>query len=160
MFPETGAGRLCKMTGMKPSYETDAYGWAMETAEKIRSRRFDEITDWDNIAEEIESVGKSERSELRSFLEQVIIHLLKWQFQPEKRGRSWRLSIAEHRRRAADQLDENPSLKPVLNDLVSQAFELARIRAARQTGLSLESAFPEICPYTTEQILSDDWLPE
>ena len=144
---------------MKARYETDTYGWAMETAEKIRARRFEEISDWDNIAEEIESLGKSERSELASLLEQVMIHLLKWQYQPGKRSRSRELSIAEHRRRAADHLEDNPSLTPALDELVSKAYKISRIRAARQTGLDLRSTFPETCPYTKDQLFSN-WLPD
>jgi Domain of unknown function DUF29 len=116
-----------------PLYEDDAYGWAMYQAELIRERQAD-MLDWDNIAEEIESVGKSERRSLQSNLVQIILHMLKWDVQPERRGRSWFASINSHRDDAQDDLRQNSSLKPQLDSMVRDALIKARRRAADQTG--------------------------
>ena len=117
-----------------PDYLADPYGWAMAQAALIRDGRSDEI-DWDNVAEEIESVGRSERSALKSHLIQVIIHMLKWDVQPERRGRSWFISIVNHRDDAEIVLAENPSLKPELDLIVANALQYAKRRAPRDTNL-------------------------
>ena len=117
-----------------PDYEVDGYGWAMAQTALIRDGRSDEI-DWENVAEEIESVGKRERSTLKSHLIQVIIHMLKWDVQPERRGKSWYVSIGTQRVHAQDALRENPSLKPTLDEVVSEATNTARRLAAIETKL-------------------------
>ena len=117
-----------------PRYEQDVYGWAMAQGAMLRARRFDAI-DWDNVAEEIETMGRSERRSLRSNITQIFVHMLKWDAQPERRGRSWYLSIMNHRRQAARDLDENPSLKPYMEDIAVDALEDARFEAAKETGI-------------------------
>lgn len=135
-----------KMVSIKPlpgpGYEVDGYGWAMAQADRIRARRFDEI-DWENVAEEIESVGRSEKSAYKSQLIRVLLHMLKWEAQPDRRGRSWWLSIMNGRAEALDALKENPSLKPLLGEIHLEALDFARKQAARETGIN-EAAFDAI----------------
>lgn len=132
-------------------YEEDTYAWSLENASALREKRFADV-DWDNVAEEILSVGRQERQTLRNTLVQVIVHLLKIRYQPGKHGRSWDLSVEEHRSRVKLILKDSPSLKPVVADILSEAYQLARFKAARQTRLPL-SAFPEECEWTLEQVL-------
>ena len=127
-----------------PPYELDGFGWAMAQAQLLRERRFDAI-DLGNIIEEIESVGKRERSTVRSALLILMMHILKWQHQPERRSRSWSLSIASQRLAYEDAIRENPSLKADLDTIRAEAYRRARIEAAAETDLPL-SAFPEMPP--------------
>ncbi len=132
-------------------YETDAYGWAMQTAAALRERRFDAV-DWDSVAEEIEGVARSERSALRSNLMQILVHMLKFEYQPGMSGKSWDVSIREHRQRIQLSLSENPSLKPSLEKTLAQAYQLARTRASDQTGLPL-STFPKQCQWALKEVV-------
>jgi Domain of unknown function DUF29 len=125
-----------------PGYQKDGYGWAMAQGALLRERRFDCI-DWDNIAEEIETMGRSERRAYKSQLIRVLIHMLKWEAQPERRGKSWWLSIVNGRKLALEILDENPSLKHDLPDLFTTALESAREDAMNETGLP-QSVFDAI----------------
>jgi Domain of unknown function DUF29 len=120
-----------------PDYHTDGYGWAMAQAAIIRERRLGSI-DWQNVAEEIESVGKRERSEYTSHMIRVMAHLIKWEAQPERRGMSWWISIMNGRDDAERFLKANPSLKPLLDEIHTDALEYARRQAARETDLSRE----------------------
>jgi len=105
----------------KPSrHDQDFYAWSLEQAALLRQRQTAEA-DLDLIAEEIESMGKTEKRELVSRLTVLFLHLLKWRFQPQGRGNSWRLSIANARDEIADIIADNPSLKPMLEDLTAQA---------------------------------------
>jgi hypothetical protein len=128
-------------TSASPPYELDAYGWASAQAELLRNRRFDDV-DLKNITEEIESVGKRERSVVRSALRILMMHILKWQYQPESRSRSWALSIASQRLEYQDIISENPSLKPELEVLRAEAYRRARLEAAREKDLPV-TTFPE-----------------
>jgi hypothetical protein len=117
-----------------PDYAKDGYGWAMAQAAIIRAGRLDSI-DWENVAEEIESVGRSERSEYTSHMIRVIAHLIKWDVQPERRGMSWWLSIMNGRDDAERFLKSNPSLKPLLDEIHKEALSYARRQAERETNL-------------------------
>nr|VFK15632.1 MAG: protein of unknown function DUF29 [Candidatus Kentron sp. LPFa] len=136
-------------------YETDFYAWANREAALLRAGNF-LAADVENIAEEIESMGKRERRELISRLEVLLMHLLKWQYQPAFRGRSWELTIKEQRKRLESHLSENPSLKSELDQSIADAYGIATIRAEKETGLD---SFPEICPYRFEEIMDDGFLP-
>ena len=138
-------------------YEKDAFKWYNENAKLLREKKFD-LIDIENIAEELESMGKSERKELKNYLIQLFLHLLKWKYQTAKRGASWESSIRIHRRHAKIQLDENPSLKGVLVEIVNHAYEDARDEASQETGLALE-IFTEKMPFTFEEAVQDNWLP-
>lgn len=131
-------------------YETDFYGWATEQADLLRTGRLSEV-DLDNIAGEIESMGRGEKRELINRLAVLLAHLLKWQFQPGLRSTSWRLTVVEQRARLAEHLKDNPSLKPTLPDALRTAYRYARLTAQRKTGLP-ESVFPATCPYSFEQV--------
>jgi len=117
-----------------PSYETDGYGWAMAQAELLRRNRLTDA-DWENIIEEIECVGRRERSEFESHLIRILAHMIKWEAQPERRGMSWWLSVMNGRRDAERCLRANPSLKSVLQDVFSDAVRYARGQAADETDL-------------------------
>ena len=123
------------------TYQTDFYGWALETAEKIRAGSFAEI-DREAVAEEIESLGRSERYELGRHMELYLMHRLKWDYQPERRSRSWTLTMEEQRRQVLKIVRENPSLKPFLEELFSDAYVSARVHALIETDLS-ETMMPQ-----------------
>jgi len=138
-------------------YERDFYAWANEQASLLRAGRLSEA-DIENIAEEIESMGRSEKRELVSRLKVLLIHLLKWQFQPALRGNSWRLSIEEQRRGVADHMADNPSLKDRLPAALVSAYADAILAAARETGLDRRT-FPSPCVWSFEQMMDDDFWP-
>ena len=105
-------------------YDTDFYQWTIEQADALRRRAVNEL-DYDNLAEEIESVGRSERREIRSRLEIFIIHLLKWRYQPQKQSDSRRAAVAEARQRIEDVLADNPSLRSFPAEALASAYRLA-----------------------------------
>jgi hypothetical protein len=140
------------------SYEADFYAWTRDQAARLRDQKPEGI-DWENIAEEIETSGRSERREIRSRLIVLLHHLLKWQFQPENRSNSWRASIVGARRELLRDLSENPSLKGYTTQILNDQYELAVLQAAGGTGLP-DSAFPKRCPFTIEQVLDPDFWPE
>ena len=143
---------------MPNAYESDLYAWANEQAALLRAGRF-AAADMDNIAEEIEALARTEKRELISRLAVVLLHLLKWRFQSEKKTRSWELSIEEHRRQLAIHLRENPSLKSHVSEAMADGYYLALVRAQRQTGLPRKT-FPPTCPFTLQQILDDSFWPQ
>lgn len=124
-----------------PPYELDAYGWAMAQARLIRERRFDQL-DIENIAEEIEDVARSEQRAAESALRLIMLHILKWQYQPERRSRSWAGTIKIQRLHYGRQLRRNPGMKPQSEEMRAEAYELARVEAETETGLPL-ATFPE-----------------
>jgi len=139
-------------------YDTDFYAWANEQAALLRAGRLAEA-DVENIAEEIESMGKSERRELISRLGVLLHHLLKWRHQPELRGRSWSLTIEHQRLRLARHLAENPSLKSQLDAVMAEAYEDARVDAERETHLP-RSTFPADCPFTFDEAMNPNFWPD
>lgn len=139
-------------------YDRDFYAWAMEQAALLRAGKL-EAADIAHIAEEIESMGRSEKRELVNRLAVLMSHLLKWRFQPMLRGNSWRLTIEEQRYRLAAHLDDNPSLKPRLEPAIRDAYRLALIEAEKETGL-LRRTFPGECPWTFEQMMDEGFWPE
>ena len=140
------------------SYENDFYSWTQEQAELLKHGRFSEL-DIANIIEEVESMGRSEKRELESRLTILLLHLLKWKYQDVRRGRSWQLSIDEQRIQFEKTLNENPGLKPQLDEILKKAYKLAVIKAARETIIS-KSIFPESCPWTLAQFIEDGFYPD
>jgi hypothetical protein len=140
------------------NYHSDFFAWANEQAALLRAGDLS-AADVQNIAEEIESMGRSEKRELISRLTALLLHLLKWQFQPMMRGRSWRLSIDGQRLDLEELLKDNPSLKAELDPSIAQAYRRALIEAERETGLGRET-FPARCPYTFDQVMRDDFWPD
>ena len=145
---------------MSAAYEKDIIAWANEQAGFIRAGQYN-LLDLANLAEEIEDVGKSEQRELESRMAVLIAHLLKWQFQPTHRGSSWALTIKEQRKMIAIRLKQTPSLKSSLKDSDWQAISWTDAVgiAVRETSFD-RLVFPELCPWTPEQILDLAFLPE
>ena len=139
-------------------YEQDYYQWTVETANSLKSKSYGAV-DVEHLIEEIESMGASQTRQLESRLEVLIMHLLKWQYQPSLQGRSWKKTIIEQRKRIKRLLQKMPSLKSSIDDEVLDAYDYARDDAIYETGLS-ESIFPKEMPYSLEQILDDNFYPE
>src|SRR5271154_5183784 len=133
---------------MRADYERDFYSWLMEQARHLRQSRLDAL-DRDNLAEEIESLGREQFNKLVGALRVLIAHMLKWDHQPSMRSRSWVLSIEEQRWEIADVLSDNPGLRPRIGEAIARAYRRARIEAAKETGLD-EATFPEACGYSFE----------
>jgi hypothetical protein len=138
-------------------YEHDYYTWARAQAQALRERKVSGL-DWDNLAEEVEDLGKVERHRLESHLESLLMHLLKWAYQPQRRSRSWSNSIGEHRFRVRRVLRDNPGLKARLSEVFADAYDAARFAARRETALDL-STFPGSCPWSLEDAMRDDFWP-
>ncbi|QKD81193.1 DUF29 domain-containing protein [Thermoleptolyngbya sichuanensis A183] len=136
-------------------YETDFYAWTLEQSNLLKEGDFKHL-DITNLVEEIESLGKQQRQELRNRLGVLIGHLLKWDYQPEKRSKSWRVSIREQRREILQLLKENPSLKPYLSQAIADAYEAGKDLVVKETPLDYGN-LPESCPYTFEQLFDPNF---
>ena len=141
-----------------PGYDEDFFLWTERQAALIRAGRF-ELVDWEHVAEEIEATGRRERRELGSRLKVLMTHLLKWQFQPQKRSRSWRATINDQRDEIEQLLADNPSLRGEVEGLGRGRYRTARANAAGESGLALK-ALPARCPYAAEQMLDGSYFPE
>jgi len=139
-------------------YEADFYAWANQQAALLRAGDLT-AADIEQIAEEIESMGRSEKRELLSRLAVLLMHLLKWQHQPTLRGNSWRATIKVQRRELERHLADNPSLKARLPELIATAYEDATLLAARETGLA-ESVFSDSCPWSFQEMMDYGFWPE
>ena len=140
------------------SYEGDFFAWTQDQGQRLREIRPNTI-DWENVAEEIESLGRSEKGELENRMNVLILHLLKWQYQPARRKPGLRATVLEQRNRIARRIADSPSLAGYPASLLSEEYETARLKAASETRLS-EKRFPEDCPFTIEQILDPDFWPD
>jgi hypothetical protein len=140
---------------VRAEYERDFYSWSLEQARLIREGRT-EALDRDNLAEEIESLGREQFNKLVSAMRVAMLHMLKWDHQPARRSRSWMLSIKQARFDITDVLDDNPGLKPRVAEAIVRAYRGARIDAAKETGLD-EADFPDACPYAFGDITSRDF---
>ncbi|MFZ2726623.1 MAG: DUF29 domain-containing protein [Methylococcaceae bacterium] len=139
-------------------YQKDFYGWTQQQAFLLKAGRLNEL-DIVNLLEEIETMGRSEKRELDNRLTVLLVHLLKWQYQPVRRGKSWQLTIEGQRDNCFDVLEDNPSLKPQLNDIMLRAYSKARTLAAKETGLD-KSMFPLNNPWTLAQLLDSEFYPD
>ena len=139
-------------------YDSDFYAWSNQQAALLRAGELGNA-DLENIAEEIESMGRSEKRELASRLKVLLLHLLKWQFQPGRRGPSWQASIQVQRHDIAIHMRDNPSLKAKVQETIADAYYTAAIEAGVETGL-LRSAFPAACPYSFGQMTDDVFWPD
>lgn len=150
-----------KRTGpARTRYEDDLYTWVKEQVALLRARQFDQV-DAGNVAEELSDVGAAERSMLDSILRVLVMHMLKWDQQPDFRTPSWAHSIDEQRRRYARLIRRNPGLKPHRDEALEEMYPIARNWAAAETHFHV-SEFPESCPYTWDDLLDrpfevDDW---
>ncbi|HEY2183589.1 MAG TPA: DUF29 domain-containing protein [Xanthobacteraceae bacterium] len=139
-------------------YEADFYLWTQEQARLLRERRFDDL-DLDNLVDEVESVGSSEKREIRNRLTVLIAHLLKWKFQPGGRGSSWIETIFEQREQVTDMITTSPSLRKYQEDQISRAYRAARLAAAKETGIAF-GVFPQECPFDAKEVLDLEFFPE
>jgi len=142
------------------TYNQDFNLWAQEQAQLLRAGRFAEL-DIENLSEEVESVGRSEKRELRNRMVILLAHLLKWKYQSERRGSSWQDTIFEQRRSISDVVEDSPSLKPILVDTewLSKRWLGACLQAMNETGLNI-NIFPQECPWDMQtQIMNNHWLP-
>jgi hypothetical protein len=148
---------------VRTRYEDDLFTWVEEQVALLRAGRIADI-DVDNIAEELRSVGASERSRLDSILRVLVMHMLKWDQQPEFRTPSWVYSISEQRRRYERLMRRNPGLKPSRDEALADIFPIARNWAAAETHFD-PGEFPETCPYSWYDLLErpfevDAWARE
>jgi hypothetical protein len=142
----------------KSLYDSDFMAWITATVDRLRAEDYTAV-DWENLIEEIDAMGRRERKSLKSNLVILLQHLLKWQYQSALRGGSWKGSIVEHRQRIRDDLEDSPSLKPYLPEILASAYGDAIDRAAAETGLPA-SQFPTDCDYTLDQILDRTFFPD
>ncbi|HEX6142530.1 MAG TPA: DUF29 domain-containing protein [Geminicoccaceae bacterium] len=138
-------------------YEQDFVRWTEDQAAALRAGRLDAL-DLEHLAEETDSSGGRDRRELDSRLEVLVMHLLKWRYQPRKRTGSWESTIRTQRREIAKLLGQSPSLRREVDAMIADAHATARRNAAAETALPLDT-FPEACPFTAERVLEDEWLP-
>src|SRR5262245_35202576 len=138
-------------------YEQDFYAWTQRTADLLRARRFDEA-DIEHVAEEIENMGRRDVRELNSRVQVLLMHLLEWQLQPDRRSRSWRATITTQRLEMDGVLAQSPSLRPKVATGLADNYVRAVKRTVAETGLAGDRS-PDTCPLTVEQILDEDFLP-
>ncbi|WP_252177778.1 DUF29 domain-containing protein [Endozoicomonas sp. 4G] len=151
---------------MENLYDTDFYTWSYQQAELIKQGRFDEL-DMDNLAEEVEDMGRARQRSVESRLSQLLMHSLKWQMQSKKNDlhdmdrwfRSWSISIGKQRDAIEHELKKNPGLYHKLEEIFLESYQYARKLAAREMQCKPD-AFPSECPWTYDEIMEDDWLPE
>ncbi len=139
-------------------YDEDFFAWASEQAALLREGKLGQA-DLEHIAQEIESMGRTEKRELISRLTVLMLHLLKWRFQPTMRSKSWRLSIEGQRLDIEAHLQDNPSLKASMAEAIAFSYRRALIEAERETGLEAGS-FPRDCPWSFEEMMAGDFWPE
>jgi Domain of unknown function DUF29 len=154
---ETAAPPRSAQVESGSGYDEDFVLWTERQAALIRAGRF-ELVDWNNVAEEIESLGSSDRRQLRHRLEVLMMHLLKWQFQPIHRSPSWQSTIRIQRWRIQRLLSESQSLRRKVADFTREEYAAAREGASAETGFALRT-FPKSLPYTAEQILDEEFYP-
>lgn len=142
---------------LKNLYDVDFYMWILATADLLKNSNFSEV-DLEHLIEEIESMGRSERQALKSNLRVLLMHLLKWKYQPAKRSTSWLSTINEHRDRLEDTIKDSPSLKPYLAEIFVECYAKARKSASIETELPLIT-FPTESPFNVEETLNPDYLP-
>jgi hypothetical protein len=140
------------------AYDEDFHAWLFEQIELLKAGRWRDL-DTANLIDELNSLAASERSEIDNRLAVLLQHLLKWEFQPERRSNSWRASIIEQRMRINKTIARSPGLRGYPATALDEEYVLARLRAADETGLSLD-VFPARCPYTAAQTLDEQFWPD
>jgi len=144
-------------TAITSLYDQDFYLWLQTTINVLKQGKFAEV-DLENILEELESMGRSEKNALTSNLRVLLMHLLKYKYQSEKRTNSWLYTIREHRKRLRETFKTSPSLYRFFEDIFNESYQDARELAADETGLSI-NLFPPESPFTVEEVLNPDFLP-
>lgn len=143
---------------MNEIYLADFNSWVAQTTQLLRERRWHEI-DVTHLIEEVEDLGKSERRGIASQLTRLLLHLLKWQYQPQRRSDSWLDSITDARTQIELAVEDSPSLRNYPAEQLEESYQRARRQAAKQTNMDI-SVFPDACPYFPELVLAEDWLPD
>ena len=138
-------------------YQQDFYLWTQSTPNLLRGAKFAQL-DLANLIEEVESMGRSEKRELKSRLIILLMHLLKWKYQPEKISPSWRNTISEQRISLEELLEDSPSLQPLIPEVFVPCYKKARIKSAQKTSMDL-ALFPEESPFTDIETLDFTYLP-
>ena len=146
------------MSRVRTHYDEDFYAWTQAQAALLRQAKASDL-DWENLAEEIESVGISQRNKVQSHCRRLLQHLLKWRYQPTQRSRSWRRTIITQRLDIATEVGDRGTLRQQLPLLLQAAYPGARRLAETETGLPL-ATFPATCPWTPAQVLDEDFWPE
>jgi hypothetical protein len=142
---------------MTAAYQQDFYSWAYDQAQLLREKKFDQV-DWEHLIEEVEDLGRSEYRALVSALEQLTLHLLKWQYQQALRSPSWRHSINKQRIKIERILEDNPGLKNHLDEAITQGYKYGRKGAIQETFLE-DKVFPMVCPYSWSELIDDQFFP-
>jgi hypothetical protein len=150
--------QLSSTTNTTNLYNRDYYLWLEHTAQLIKEGKFSEV-DVANLVEEIEDMGRSEKRAVKSNLVILLLHLLKYKYQPAKKTNSWKASIREHRRRLRDDFQVSPSLKRYFEEVFDECYQDAREQAADETGLPKDT-FPTESPFTPPETLNPDYLPQ
>jgi hypothetical protein len=150
--------QLSSATNTTNLYKRDYYLWLSRTARLIKEGKFSEV-DAANLIEEIEDMGRSEQRAVESNLVVVLLHLLKYKYQPEQRTNSWKASIREHRRRLRKAFSVSPSLKRHFEEVFDECYQDGREQAADETGLPIDT-FPSVSPFTPSETLNPDYLPK
>lgn len=140
------------------NYEQDFYGWTKEQAALLRAGRLTDL-DITNLIEEIETMGRSEKRALESRLSVLLCHMLKWHYQPTRRGNSWNYTITEQSLKFKKVITENLGLKPEIQKIIKDAYEYAFLKASYETGIRLD-LFPTECPWSYEQLCDKEFYPD
>ncbi|MBD2567860.1 DUF29 domain-containing protein [Anabaena lutea] len=139
-------------------YETDYQEWIETTLQHLRRQNFNHL-DLEHLIEEIEAMGKSDKRELQNRLIILLMHLLKWKYQPENQSNSWLSTIDEQRRQISFIFEDSPSLeKNYLTTVFDKCYQMARKSASKETKLPI-SEFPENCPFAQSEIFDFDFYP-
>jgi len=138
-------------------YGVDFFEWAKRNAELLSQGCF-ESADIPHIVEELDGLAERDRREVKSYLRRLMMHLLKWQFQPDPRTKSWLGSIGDSRSELDGIFEQSPSLRRFASESFGDVYPRARREAARETGMP-PTAFPEECPYRFDQLMDEDFLP-
>jgi predicted nucleic acid-binding Zn-ribbon protein len=134
-------------------YNQDFYAWTQRQVELLQAGNWNEL-DIKNLVEEIESLGKQQRQELRNRLELLLGHLLKWRYQSEARSRSWTATIRGQRQKIQDHLEENPSLRPYFPEAISKAYKYGLTLVERETPIEMRT-LPQTCPFSISEIFEE-----
>jgi hypothetical protein len=138
-------------------YEQDFYAWTQQQADLLRSGQWQQV-DVENVIEELDSLGKQQRQELRNRLGVLLGHLLKWRYQPEARSKSWFYTIREQRQDIQRHLKENPSLQPYLPEAIEVGYEKGLNLVGKETPIDPDQ-LPQSCPFSDYKIFEEpvDW---
>ncbi len=138
-------------------YEKDFYAWTQEQDKLIKEKSFNQL-DLMHLYDEVEDMGNRHADEIESRLTILLMHLLKWKYQPNLQSRSWQLTIKEQRLSITKRINKMPSLKTKLPEIFSDSYEASLVSAERETGLD-EAVFPQQCLWGIEQVLSFEFYP-